>query len=131
MLASAVSAAQQIGQFVQGAPPPRDGTASTRTGTATIRGRVVGAEGGRPLRRARVSLSAPELGSDNRSTSTGADGRYELRGVLPGKYSAVAVPFLEDLAWFDASVLHQLKTGAPSITVTASGKHTLDLVVKP
>jgi hypothetical protein len=68
-------------------PPPRDAAvAEERRGTATLRGRVVAADTSRPLRRARVTVVAPELGSaGSRTTSTGLDGRYEfkeLRGAL-------------------------------------------------
>ncbi|TAK15856.1 MAG: carboxypeptidase regulatory-like domain-containing protein [Acidobacteria bacterium] len=65
-----------------------------------------------------------------KTVETGADGRYEVRGVLEGKYAIVAVPFLDDGAWFDTGVLQQLKRNASTLAVTP-GKHTLDLVVKP
>ena len=65
-----------------------------------------------------------------KTVETGADGRYEIRGLLDGKYSVAALPFLEDGAWFDAGVLQQLKRGATALTIVP-GKHTLDLVVKP
>jgi hypothetical protein len=45
--------------------------------TAILRGRVVTADTGRPLRRARITTVAAELGQDSRkSTSTSLDGRY-------------------------------------------------------
>jgi len=65
-----------------------------------------------------------------KTAETGADGRYEVRGLLDGNYSVIAVPFLEDGAWFDTAVLQQLKPGAASIAIVP-GKHTLNLVVKP
>jgi hypothetical protein len=65
-----------------------------------------------------------------KTVEAGADGRYEVRGLLPGKYSAAAASFLEERAWFDSAVLHQLKAGAPVIDVPSSGKLTADLVVK-
>jgi hypothetical protein len=60
------------------AGPPRDQSPAPQTGTAAIRGRVFAGDTGRPLRRARITVSAPELGSDSRNTSTDADGRYEV-----------------------------------------------------
>src|SRR5262249_38505767 len=57
--------------------PPRDRPA-VATGTAVIRGRIFAADTGRPLRRARITATAPELAGEQRSTSTAMDGRYEL-----------------------------------------------------
>jgi hypothetical protein len=74
----------------QGAPragaPPRD-RAAAQTGSAIIRGRVVAADTGRPLRRARIMAAAPELGGEPRTTSTGMDGRYELADLPAGRYT--------------------------------------------
>jgi hypothetical protein len=66
--------------------PPRD-RPTVATGTAVIRGRILAVDTGRPLRRARVTASAPELGGDQRSTSTGMDGRYELTDLPAGRYT--------------------------------------------
>ncbi|HXI31629.1 MAG TPA: carboxypeptidase-like regulatory domain-containing protein, partial [Vicinamibacterales bacterium] len=73
-------------------PPPRDqpraaATGTPVTGTAAIRGRVFAADTGRPLRRARIAVSAPELGRDNRTVSTDADGRYEVTNLPAGRYT--------------------------------------------
>src|SRR5262245_61623733 len=56
--------------------PPRDPRAPLVTGTAIIRGRILASDTGRPLRRARIQVNAPELAGDERVTSTNADGRY-------------------------------------------------------
>ena len=68
--------------------PPRDAAAAQeRRGTATLRGRVVATDTARPLRRVRVTLTAPELGSpSSRTTSTGLDGRYEFKELPAGRY---------------------------------------------
>src|SRR5436309_4203678 len=66
--------------------PPRDRRPAA-TGTAAIRGRVFAGDTNRPLRRARIIISAPELGSDSRNTSTDADGRYEVTGLPAGRYT--------------------------------------------
>jgi hypothetical protein len=58
-----------------------------------------------------------------------ADGSYQFRGVLPGRYHVIAVPFLESFAWTDAAVLHQLKSSAESVNVPG-GNLTVNLVVK-
>jgi hypothetical protein len=60
--------------------PPRDVGAPgpSRTGTAAIRGRVLDLETSRPSRRARVTLTAPELGREGITASSDDDGRHEL-----------------------------------------------------
>ena len=66
--------------------PARD-RMPAQTGTAMIRGRILAADNGRPLRRARITLTAPELGTENRTTSTNPDGRYEIKDLPAGRYS--------------------------------------------
>ncbi len=82
-------------QIFQGGPPPpgqggppRDTRPSAQIGMAVIRGQVVAADTGRPLRRARIQMTAPELGpGDNRTTSTGVDGKFEMRDLPAGRYT--------------------------------------------
>jgi hypothetical protein len=68
-------------------PPPRDVAAAPRTGTAAIRGRVVDAETARPLRRARLNLTSPELGREGITASTDDEGRYELTELPGGRFT--------------------------------------------
>ena len=65
--------------------PGRDGPPAEKVGTAVLSGRVVAAEGGKPLRRALVRASAQEL-PQGRSISTDADGRWQLKGLPAGSY---------------------------------------------
>jgi hypothetical protein len=66
--------------------PPRDATPEKK-GTAVIRGRVVAAGTGRPLRRARISVSSPELGqAASRTTSTDLAGNFEIKDLAPARY---------------------------------------------
>ena len=99
-IAQVVNTQQQIiqegpppGGQRQGGPgqggPPRDARQPAQTGTAVIRGRVFAADSGRPLRRARIVLQAPELGGENRTTSTGADGKYEIKDLPAGRYDVL------------------------------------------
>ena len=67
--------------------PARDARPPTATGTAVIRGRIFAADTGRPLRRARIIASAPELGPEPRQTSTNIDGRYEIKELPAGRYN--------------------------------------------
>jgi protocatechuate 3,4-dioxygenase beta subunit len=69
-----------------GQGPARD-RVPAQVGTAVIRGRVFAADNGRPLRRARITLTAPELGSENRTTSTNPEGRFEIKDLPAGRYS--------------------------------------------
>ena len=66
---------------------PRDARPQPQTGTGAIHGRIVAGDTGRPLPRARVRLTAPELGPDGLSTSTNADGRYEINDLPAARYT--------------------------------------------
>ena len=69
--------------------PPRDARLPAQTGTAVVRGRVFAADTGKPLRRARIMLQAPELGGENRTTSTNAEGKFELKDLPAARYNIV------------------------------------------
>ena len=73
-----------ITQLGPNVPPPRD--AKPVIGRSVVRGRVLAAESGQPLRRATVGIRAAELRVP-RSTMTDADGRYEFRELPAGRYS--------------------------------------------
>ncbi|MEO7275837.1 MAG: carboxypeptidase-like regulatory domain-containing protein [Vicinamibacterales bacterium] len=90
-----------------GAPPgtPTGGDAPARdegqrrTGAGRIRGRVVAADTGQPLRRAVVRASAPE-NRETVSARTGADGFYELKSLPAGRYTiSVSKPAFVSLAY--------------------------------
>lgn len=78
------------------APPGRQGkpgaagqvNKAAQTSTGVIRGRVVSAETGAPLRRARVVLNDGQ--KDARAVSTETDGRYEFEGLGAGRYTITA-----------------------------------------
>jgi hypothetical protein len=65
---------------------PRDPAGTEPKGTAVIRGRVTSLDGGKPLRRARISVASPEIPS-GRTASTNTDGRYEIRDLPAGRYT--------------------------------------------
>src|SRR5262245_32168378 len=69
------------------APPARDNPAAK--GTASLKGRVVASESGRPVRRVQISLSAPEF-SETKSMSTTAEGVYEFKDLPAGRYTITA-----------------------------------------
>jgi len=64
--------------------PPRD----TRpvTGSSVIRGRVIDASTGMPLRKAVVNIFSAEI-RESRSTSTDADGRYQFADLPAGQFN--------------------------------------------
>lgn len=76
------------GRSANPAARPRD-RARRPAGTATLRGTVVAADTGAPLRRAQVRLSAPES-RDGRVASTDGAGRFEFRDLAGGRYQLSA-----------------------------------------
>jgi carboxypeptidase family protein len=66
--------------------PARD---NTQPGTATIRGHVVAADSGQPLRKAQVRIMSPEL-RENRLATADVDGKYEFKEVKAGRYTISA-----------------------------------------
>lgn len=100
-------AAQQQSQIVPGVPgqpsqappsqgvpprPPRDPrqTSVQPTGSGIIRGRVVSAENGQPIRRARVMANSPEM-REGRGTLTDEQGQFELKELPAGRYTLTAM----------------------------------------
>jgi 5-hydroxyisourate hydrolase-like protein (transthyretin family) len=90
-VSSQIPVQTQPGAPVPGAPPlgpPRSGTA--KTGTAILRGHVVAADSGQPLRKAQVRLSSatPTLGAvpTVRGTSTDKNGAFEFKEAAAGRY---------------------------------------------
>src|SRR5262245_47874796 len=63
--------------------PPRD-PLQVRKGTAVLRGQVVDAATGNPVRRARVTASS--IGSPAPGAMTDVDGAFEIAELSPGKY---------------------------------------------
>src|SRR5262252_4752928 len=90
VLAVVVLLACPVTALAQARPtPPRDRPAMP-TGTGVIRGRVVAADTGRPLRRVRVTITATELGGVPRNVSTDADGRYEVTELPAARFRVAA-----------------------------------------
>jgi hypothetical protein len=80
------------GAQLPGMPPRDNNRAAPQTGTAKIRGRVVAAQTGQPLRRAQVTLSGtPTSPLPVRRTTTDADGRYEFAELPAGSFGVTAI----------------------------------------
>lgn len=80
-----------LGVLVQAQPPARDTPAAGQRGattapSGTIAGRVVTADTGRPVRRARVTLNAPEL-PGGRGALSDTEGRFQFTELPAGRYS--------------------------------------------
>lgn len=68
----------------QGMQMPRPGR-EYKTGTGRIRGRVVSADTGTPVRRAQLRLSGPEVGV--KTALTDAEGRYDFGELPAGRFT--------------------------------------------
>ncbi len=67
---------------------PRPGEEPPK-GTAVLKGVVVAADTGAPIRRAQVRATAPDSG-DNRMATTDEQGRFEIRELVGGRYNITA-----------------------------------------
>ena len=86
LVAAPLAAQSQTAQQPHASTPPRDVRPTPQTGTAKIRGRITAADTHRPLRRARVTISAPELSGPPRTVSTDSNGRYEIGELPAGRF---------------------------------------------
>lgn len=75
------------GQVPGPAQPPRDPNA--KPGTAHIRGHVLAADNGQPLRKAQVRVTSPEL-RENRLATTDGNGVFEIKELVAGRYNVFA-----------------------------------------
>jgi protocatechuate 3,4-dioxygenase beta subunit len=74
----------------QGLPPRDGGPADTAArGTAVIRGVVLAADTGTPIRRAQVRATAPGI-RENRLATTDVQGRFEFKELAAGRYTVNA-----------------------------------------
>lgn len=83
-----------FGQGGRGQLPPRDQGGANQTGdqaagTAIIRGRVVSADSGTPVRRAQVRAQSGELRA-NRLVNTDSEGRFEFKDLPAGRWNLTA-----------------------------------------
>jgi hypothetical protein len=67
--------------------PVRDMSAAK--GTASIKGRVVATETGKPMRRVQVSLTSPDF-NETKTISTTAQGVFEFKELPPSRYTLTA-----------------------------------------
>src|SRR6202022_1261869 len=70
------------------AQTPSSGSAP-KTDECKIRGMVVKLAGSEPLRKARVQLQSADDGTRGTSVVTDASGRFQFKGVEPGRYKLI------------------------------------------
>ncbi|HUL72502.1 MAG TPA: carboxypeptidase-like regulatory domain-containing protein [Vicinamibacterales bacterium] len=103
--------------------------------TAVVRGAAQD-DGGRPVGHARVVLFSTDerqwqpRSRTVRAVETGPDGQFAIEGVLAGDYAIVAVPYLEEESWTDATVLRGLRALATTVALTDGASTTVTLKVR-
>lgn len=85
----AQSQAPAPGQTTPGMPPRMLAGQNQPKGTAVVRGTVVAADTGAPLRRVLVRASAPEA-QDTKAATTDDQGRFEIKELVGGRYTITA-----------------------------------------
>jgi hypothetical protein len=73
----------------RGGVPPRDARQPQATGSAAIRGRVVAADSGAPVRRAQIRAFSTDTRANRIATSDG-EGRFEFRDLPAGRWELSA-----------------------------------------
>ncbi len=92
-------------------------------GTAVLRGVVVAADTGAPIRRAQVRASAPGAG-DTRTTLTDEQGRFEIAALSGGRYTIVATK-----GGFVSLQYGQRRPGEPGTPVDLAAGQSLEKLV--
>ncbi len=92
-------------------------------GTAMLRGVVVAADTGAPVRRAQVRASSSESG-DTRTTLTDEQGRFELRELTGGRYTLTA-----SKGGFITLQYGQRRPGEPGTPVDLAAGRTIEKLV--
>jgi protocatechuate 3,4-dioxygenase beta subunit len=106
----------------RGGPPPRD--AAAPAGTAAIAGRVVAADTGRALRRARVIVGAG--GARPHAASTDEQGRYRITGLPAGTYTITAAKS----GYVDGAFGQRRATGSGTPIDIADGQQAANIDIK-
>jgi hypothetical protein len=119
-----IALAMGVASFAGAQQPSRDATRATASATGIVAGTVVDDEG-RPVPRAVVSLSAPEL-KPSRGVITDDNGRFRFAGMPPGRFSIVV-----ERASFITSAYGAKRAGRAGTSITLAAGAALDgLVVR-
>jgi hypothetical protein len=65
-----------------------------------------------------------------RSARPDQNGRFEVRGLPPGEYLAVALDYVRDGQWNDPEFLEELRSIADRFSINESETKALDLTVR-
>ena len=121
-LAPGAAAAQGGGGFRQPPRMLRPGEEAPK-GTAVLRGVVVAADTGAPVRRAQVRAASSESG-DTRTTLTDEQGRFDLRELAGGHYTLTA-----SKGGFITLQYGQRRPGEPGTPVDLAAGRTIEKLV--
>jgi hypothetical protein len=92
--------------------PPRDRAQIKEPPSCRVRGRVIDAQTGSPVRRAIVVLSSEALGERQRGTLSDGNGRFELADLPAGLYSV----------WVDKAGYSVVRVGNDSASSLGAGR---------
>jgi carboxypeptidase family protein len=109
------------GQTTQPRTPARDARVTT-AGTGIIRGSVVDATSGTPIRRATVRLFGPPFRDNYPSALTDDEGRFEISELPGGKFTLN----VSKSGYVDAAMARQ---GTPPVTVALAEKEVVEKIV--
>jgi len=102
---------------------------SQANGTGRLGGRVVAKDTGRPIRGAQIFISNSENGVANQGLATGDDGRWEVRDLPAGRYTARAAKTGFVAWWYGQS---QASLPPTSIELAAGAAITnIDITLPP
>ena len=113
---------------------PRELVLTVTDHTGTITGAAVDAQK-RTVPNARIVVFPEGEGGWSarsrfvKTTLAGPDGAYSIGSLLPGRYLACAVEWLDDGAWFDPDLLRGLRAGASPIQVEPGDRRTVMLTL--
>jgi hypothetical protein len=78
-----------------------------------------------------VFASDPEKWSDDsrfvRSVRPDQDGKYQIRGLPPGEYLAVAIDYVEEDMWNDPEYLESIQRYGQKLMLDEAGSQTVAL----
>lgn len=101
-------------------------------GTSSISG--VALKDGKPIDGVLV-IMVPEVPEHNlvlfRRDQSDSDGSFNLNGILPGKYTLVAIENAWELEWFKPGVIQKYLAGGKEVRVTPDSKQTVNVNVQP
>lgn len=106
--------------------PPRDTSAEAKKGTAIIRGRIVAADTGSPVRGATVSLRSSEL-KEPRTATTDGEGRYEIKDLPAGRFMLGVSPGRHRAMYLGTTGVASGKDRGPRIVEVADGQILKDI----